>query len=115
MHDKIRRHRVLPNFLMAALVAAFVALLYVGPIPFSIRGTTAILGAGAMYGFFLATSIYLFRELRGAAFYSVLAAAGAAGGSAWWLIVRPSSPILYAVLIGAGIAVISAVLEDLFA
>jgi hypothetical protein len=100
---------------MAALVAAFVALLYVGPIPFSIRGTAAILGAGTTYGFFLATSVYLFRKLSGVTFYSGIAVAGAAGGGAWWLIVRPSSPILYAVLIGAGIAVASAVLEDLFA
>lgn len=112
MHDTIRRPRILPNFLIAALVAAFVALLYVGPIPFSVRGTAAILGAGASFGVFLATAVYLFRGLPGATFYSAVVVAGAAGGVAWWLIVRPSSSVLFAVVIGAGFALIAAIFED---
>ena len=76
MRDTIRRPRIVPNFLIAAVVGAFVALLYVGPLPFSLRGTVAILTAGATFGIFLATPVYLFRDLPDAAFYSVAAVAG---------------------------------------
>jgi len=111
MRDTIRRPGIVPNFLIAAVVGAFVALLYVGPLPFSLRGTAAILTAGATFGIFLATPVYLFRDLPDAAFYSVAAVAGAAGGAGWWLIVRPSISILFVLLIGGGMALLAAVLE----
>ena len=111
MGDTIHRTRILPNFLIVALVFAFVALLYVGPTPLSVRGTAAILGAGASFGIICAAAVYLFRDLSGAAFYSAVVVAGAAGGGAWWLIVRPASSVLSAVAIGAGIALITAIFE----
>jgi len=111
MHDTIRRPRILPNFFIAALGGAAVALLYLGPLPWSVRGTVAILGAGAACGLFLATAVYFFRDLPGARFYGLTAVAGAVGGGAWWIIVRPSSSALLAVLLGAGITLSAAVLE----
>jgi hypothetical protein len=111
MRDTIRRPRILPNFLIVALVAAFVALLSVGPIPFSVRGAAAILAAGATFGIFAAAAVYLFRDLSGAAFYPAVAVAGAVGGCAWWLIVRPSSSVLSAAVIGAAITLLAAIFE----
>ena len=111
MRDTARPPRIVPNFFIAAVVGAFVALLYVGPLPFSVRGTAAILTGGATLGIFLATAVYLFRGLSDAAFYSAAALAGAAGGAGWWLIVRPSISILFALLVGAGMALFAAVIE----
>lgn len=108
----IRGPRIVPNFLIAAIGAAFAALFYVGPLPLSLRGTAAILIAGATFGIFLATAVYVFRDLPETGFYSAAAVAGAAGGAAWWLIVRPSTSILFALLIGAGITLIAAQIED---
>jgi hypothetical protein len=110
MPATIRQPRIIPNF-MSAVVGAFVALLYLGPLPSSLRGTAAILAAGATFGIFLASAVYLFWGLPDAAFYSVAAVAGAAGGAGWWLIVRPSISILFPLLIGAGMALLAAVLE----
>jgi hypothetical protein len=111
MHDSIRPPRVLPHFLIGAVVGAVVALLSLGPFPFSFRGTVAILAAGATFGVFAAGAVYAFRDLPGVRFYPVVAIAGALGGGAWWLIVRPSSSLVLAVVIGAGITLIAALLE----
>jgi hypothetical protein len=111
MRTMIRRLRALRKVLIFALVTALLALFYLGPHPFSLRGAAAILAAGAAFGVVL----LLFGDPpRGIMFYAETAVAGAAGGSTWWLIVQPSNSLLLAALSGATITVFTVVLEGRF-
>jgi len=110
--DNKRRPRVLPLFLAASFGGAVVALAYLGPPSFTLQGISAIVGAGATYGVVFGAAVYLFQKLPRTAFCAVAALAGAAGGMAWWFVVRPTSSILLAALIGMGLSFITAVFES---
>jgi hypothetical protein len=106
------RRSVLTHVVLGALAGAFVALLDLGPLPFTWRGTAGMLAAGAVGGLSLGAAAYWFRRLSGPALYSAAALAGVAGGTVWWLIVRPASPLLLAAVIGGGIVLLMIFMED---
>jgi len=99
------------NFLIGGAGGAAVALLYLWPLPFTLRGTVGVLVAGAIAGITLAAGAYLFRRLSGFGLYAAAAAAGAFGGAAWWAVVRPPSTVVMAGLIGAVMVVFVMVVE----
>ena len=106
------RRSVLIHFVLGALAGAVVALLYLGPFPFTGRGTLGILAAGAVGGLAFATAAYSLRRLSGLGLYSAAAVAGVAGGTVWWLVVRPASSLLLAAVIGGGIVLLMIFIED---
>ena len=95
------RRLELSNFLGGAAGGAAVALIYLWPLPFTLRGTLGVLVAGAIAGVALAAGAYLFRHLSGLSLYGAAVTAGALGGAGWWLVVRPPSAVLVAALVGA--------------
>jgi hypothetical protein len=99
------------NFFVGVGGGAAVALLYLWPLPFTLRGALGVLLAGAVTGFALATGAYVFRRFSGILLYAAVGLAGACGGAAWWLVVRPPSTIFLAGAIGAVIVAIVVAVE----
>ena len=103
---------VLSHIVLGALAGAVVALLYLGPLPFTWRGTAGMLAAGAVGGLALGAAAYCLRRLSGPGLYSAAALAGVAGGTVWWLVVRPASPLFMAAVIGGGTVLLVIFIED---
>jgi len=89
------------TFLLGAAAGAAVALIYLWAVPFTLRGLVGVLVGGAVTGIAFAVGVSLVPRLSGAGLYSGAGAAGAFGGAAWWLVVRPPSSLLIATLFGA--------------
>ncbi len=104
----VTRRFEISTFIIGALGGAVVALIYLWPLPFTLRGTIGVLMAGAVAGITLAAGAYLVRRLSGLGLYGLAVIAGALGGTAWWLVVRPSSTIALAAAIGAVMVVLVA-------
>jgi hypothetical protein len=104
----VRRRFEITTFIIGALGGAAAALIYLWPLPFTLRGTVGILVAGAVAGVTLAAGAFLVRRLSGASLYGVALVAGALGGAVWWLVVGPPSTIALAALIGAVVVVLVA-------
>ena len=106
------RRSVLVHVVFGAVGGALVALLDLGPLPFTWQGTAGMLAAGAVGGLSLGAAAYCFRRLQGPTLYSAAALAGVAGGTVWWLIVRPASSLPLAAAIGGGIVLLMILIED---
>src|SRR5437899_6837306 len=100
----IRRPGLLETLATGLMLGAFAAITRLGPHPFSLRGVAPILAAGAVFGAVVATVRRSIPRLSKALVYVWLTLAGGAGGTVWWLLVRPSSPLLIAVGLGALLA-----------
>jgi hypothetical protein len=86
------------------MLGAFAAITRLGPHPFSLRGVVPILAAGAVFGLVVATARRWMRWTSSAVSYALLAVAGAAGGTVWWLMLHPPSAFLMAAALGAFLA-----------
>ena len=100
----VGRPTLLRTVATGMILGAFAAITRLGPHPFSLRGVAPILAAGAVFGVVVATVRRSIPRLSKALFYVWLTLAGGAGGTVWWLLVRPSSPLLIAVGLGALLA-----------
>ena len=108
------RPRFLPTLLVGSLAGAIAALTTLWPYPLSLRGAGATLAGGAAFGLVLATSVALTRTLSRAAFLTICALGGAGGGAVWWLVIRPASGLLIAVILGCVVALGASLFEEFF-
>ena len=96
----VRRAGWIRALAVSVILGAFAAITRLGPHPFSWRGILPVLAAGAVFGAVLA---FVRRRVQ-ALPHAHLALAGGIAGVAWWLLVRPASPLLNAALLGAVLA-----------
>jgi hypothetical protein len=99
-----RRPGLLRTVAAGVMLGAFVAITRLGPHPFSLRGVVPVLAAGAVFGTVVATALRTRGQTANWPIYPLLAFAGGVGGSVWWLMVRPPSPLLAAAVLGALLA-----------
>src|SRR5437016_10050936 len=101
--------------LLAAMIAgSFAAFVELWPYPLSLRGAVATLSAGAAFGAVLAGSVRFVPTSSRLASFGVCALGGGVGGLAWWLLLRPVSGPLAAILIGGIVALVLVTLVELF-
>ena len=100
------------TFLLGAAVGAAIALVHLWALPFTLRGLVGVLAGGAVTGTALAAGVSLAPRVSGFRLYAGAVGAGALGGAAWWLIVRPPSSLFLAALIGALMVLFMVVVED---
>jgi len=100
----IRRPGLLQTLATGLMLGAFAAITRLGPHPFSLRGIVPILTAGAVFGMVVAAARRSIGRTSTRVSYALLALAGAAGGTVWWLMLRPPSALLMAALLGAFLA-----------
>ena len=100
----VRRPGLFRTLGAGVVVGAFTAITRLGPHPFSLRGVTPVLGAGAVFGLVVALVLRSMRRTSSAPPYPLLALAGALGGSVWWLLLRPPTGLLAAAVVGALLA-----------
>jgi hypothetical protein len=108
------RTRFLPTLATGILLGAIIALLHIGPTPFTVVGTVGILAGGAAFGAILALAIRLIPHMPTALFSALATLAGGIAGAVWWIAVQPSSSLLAAVLFAAGLALIMVIVEVWF-
>ena len=89
------------TFLIGAGAGAAVALIYLWALPFTLRGLFGVLAGGAVTGLAFVAGLSLVPRVSGFSLYAEAGGAGALGGAAWWLVVRPPSSLFLAALIGA--------------
>jgi len=100
----IRRPGLRETLATGLMLGAFAAITRLGPHPFSLRGVVPILTAGAVFGMVVAAARRSIGRTSTRLSYALLALAGAAGGTVWWLMLRPPSALLMAALLGAFLA-----------
>ena len=100
----VRRPGLLRTLGAGVVLGAFGAITRLGPHPFSLRGVTPVLAAGAAFGLVVAMALRSMGRPLSAPPYPLLALAGAIGGSVWWLMLRPPSGLLEAAVVGALLA-----------
>ena len=110
----MRRNGFLTTLLVGAALGALAAFLELGPVPHTGQGIAGTLVAGAAFGLVLAAFFVFTRHLSTGAFLLLAALAGAVGGVAWWLVLRPPTALLTAVGLGALLAFALFALEGLF-
>ena len=110
----MRRNGFLTTLLAGATLGALAAFLELGPVPHTGRGIGGTIAAGAAFGLVLAPFFVFTRHLSTGAFLFLAAVAGAVGGVAWWLVLRPPTALPTAVGIGALLAFAMFALEGLF-
>jgi hypothetical protein len=96
------------------LLGALMAVLQVGPIPFTVGGVLGTVVGGAVFGATLALAIEVMPRMPATLFCTLAIIAGGIAGAAWWALVRPTSSLHVAMLFAAGLALLLVVVEVLF-
>lgn len=109
-----RRGAFVRTTIAGLLIGALLAVVEVGPTPWSWRGLLGTLAGGAACGIAVAMMLRFAERGRTVLIVAGTAAAGAIGGLVWWVAMRRETHPVTAALVGAGIILFLLGLELLF-